>query len=588
MKSFTTSALAISTALALGAVACSDEGTSSGMASGPHPAATTTQALTDCDGNESTDFTIVDAAITDAQTWSGTVYVAGEVTAASEALLTIEPGTQVIMAQDARLDFATNANATLDASGTLAKPVKFCGEVKRAGSWAGLALGATAEAASRLENVVISDAGKAEEAALTLEGAAMLHAVAVMNAAGDGIHAVDFAENSAEVSVRGSAGASVVLTADDALAHFPSEVTLSGNGDDRVRLRFDELSLDATLSTDVAYVQEGSLAVKGGAVLTMEAGVEYDMDSDASLEIGVGGEQATAFFLGTENAKVTISGSNETSGSWQGIVIGDTASSESFLANVEIRHAGGGEHAALEIDSAITIDHVLVADSDHGVSIDASGLSAESSGLTVTGTASVPLQLEANALVSLPADCALSGNADGRIAVAAGAIASSGAVVNLGLPYEISGDIQITNAASVSIEPGVEFVMADDSQFTVGADGSGVTLTAAGTADATIVFRGETDEPGAWYGMLIESNVSASSSLSHIEIRNAGGGDLALGSALTLETSVAVSDSAFVDSSGSGILKVETDDSDYASQNTFVGVETEVAVAASAALDELN
>lgn len=569
---------------ACGLTACS--GDASDDANPGDPNGSNSSAITSCDGSSTSDFTLIDENITEDATWSGTVYVEGAVKAASGAVLTVEPGTQVVMAQDSSLDFATEADAALMANGSQSKPVQFCGEQAEAGYWAGVALDAAGR--SHLENVLIANAGQAEGAALTLNGPATLQQVEVNGSAADGIHASDFAEASSDVVVKGNAAIGLVLTAEQALAHMPSEIEFSGNTDDRVRVRFETIEQDVSVpALDVAYVQEGALKVKNSATFELQAGVNYLFDTAASLEIGAEGESATALFLGSEDNPVICGGAEDTSGYWQGIMLMPSASIDSMLSHVEIRHAGADGHAALDAQAAITVDHVLVSESETGVRVGHDGLSADSDGLEVTGTAGVPLQVEANALVNLP-QAKLSGNADDRVMVEGGEISSSGTIVDLGVSYAVMGDLDTVDACALNIEPGVVFVMADDTRFTVGADGSAASISAEGTSEAMIEFRGASDDAGAWYGITIGSNVTADSSLQYCEIRDAGGDGLLLGAALTLETAIEVSDSVFVNSAGNGILKLSTDDSDYASANTFTDVQTEVGVTTEAALEELH
>jgi hypothetical protein len=537
-----------------------------------------------CDGSAVEEVTVIDTDIVEDQTWSGVVYVQGEIAAASDVVVAIEPGTQVVMAAASQLDFDTNAEAVLQAVGTEQQPIQLCGEVAEAGSWGGLVLGELADAASQLEHVVITHAGAADGFALTLNGAASLRDVVVAESAGGGVLAVDFAADSENVSIESNAGIAAVLTTDAALDHLPQGGEITANGDNSVHLRFDEIAADVTVpAIDVPYVQEQDLAVTNDAVFTLEAGVDYRVADDASLSIGAEGEGATALFLGTAENSVSIQGLSEVSGSWDGIVVGEGASIESLLSHVDIQHAGADANLALDVSSQITLDHVSVTNSDTGIGIGAEGLSDESAALSVSGALGVPLELAANALVSLP-EVEFSDNGEAAILVEAGAISSSGVIANLGLPYAVQGDIDTTEGSSVTIEAGVEFVMAEGSQIEIGADGSEATIVADGSADAMISFHGESAGAGVWQGIVIGSAVSAESSFDYVEIRDAGGGSLA--AALTLESAIEVTNSSFVDSEGSGILTLTADATDYASANTLTDVEVAVATAASAELPQ--
>jgi hypothetical protein len=531
-----------------------------------------------CDGSAVDEVTVVDSDITESQEWSGVVHVQGEVTAAADAIVTIAPGTHVVMGAGSQLDFDSSAEAALHAIGTQHEPIHFCGEQPEVGSWHGLALGGLAEGESHLEHVVIAHGGDADGFALTLNSAALLRDVVVTQSAGGGVKAVDFSDDCEDVSIEGNAGVAAVLASDAALAHFPQGAEISANGDDSVHLRFAEIALDATLhAIGVAYVQEQDLYVTNGAVFTLEAGVDYLMGPGAELAVGAEGELATALFLGTEENPVTIHGTTEASGAWQGISIGAGASAPSTLRHVEILHAGADAHAALDLESQITIDHVTVGDSHTGVYIGAEGLSDASQSLTVSGVLGAPIHLAANALVSLP-DCEFSDNGESVIIVEPGAISSSGVVADVGLPYAVLGDLSTTEAATVTIEAGVQFLMAEDSHFAIGADGSEATIVAQGESDAMIRFHGAHAGAGVWQGIVVHGNVTAESSFDFVEIRDAGGGSRA--AALTLESGIEVTNSSFVASDGCGILKESSDGSDYTSANTFLDVEVAVATSA--------
>jgi hypothetical protein len=241
------------------------------------------------------------------------------------------------------------------------------------------------------------------------------------------------------------------------------------------------------------------------------------------------------------------------------------------------------------VEASITLTEVSVTESSTGVHIGSQGLSAQSAGVTIDTTSGATLQVAANALLSLPADCQLSGDGEQNIVVEGGTITASGTIEDLSMPYAVEGSIDVNAGAELSIQPGVEFVMADHSQFSIGADGSAASIVAEGSSDAMIVFRGETDAAGSWVGLSIGSNAAAESSLQYIEIRNAGEAMVEgeMGAALTLEASVEVSNSVFAESPGCGIMAPAADESDYASVNTFVDVQTEVAASAEGALDPL-
>jgi hypothetical protein len=530
-----------------------------------------------CDGGQADpdEVTVVDSDITGDQHWSGTVHVRRSIAASAAATLTIEPGTQIVMAPGTELDLSASSDAMLSARGSDEEPIQFCGESPEAGSWNGVTLGGSGEAVSELAHVTIAHAGASDGYALVLTHAAAIDDVEISLGGGGGVYAVDFAEGSAALSITDCAGTAVVLAADAALAHFPAGGEISGNTDNGVHLRFDSIRVDAALEAGVTFVQEEDVAVENGAVLTLNAGVDYRIAAEADLVVGADGEAGTLLCLGSEEAPVSISGEVRGSGSWGGIVLAEGTSNGSLLAHVEIRHAGHDGHAAVDANAAVKLDHVLVADSDAGLHIGAAGLHEDSSAITLENVVAGELIVDANALVDLP-ECDFVGDEDARVSVQGGVMSDSGVVLDLGVPYAVKGDLETEGDVHLSIAPGVEFEMAEGTEFSVGSDGAEATLVAVGSADAMIAFRGETAVAGSWDGIVIGANVTADSKLDHVEIQHAGGG-LLFAAALTLQTDISVSNSSFADSEGCGILKLDSDETDYVSTNTFTNVGVEVA-----------
>lgn len=559
----------------------SGEPTSPDVVTEPRPTETTGDFdafhLSTCDGGQADpdDVTVVDSDVTGDQHWSGTVHVRGSIAASAAAALTIEPGTQIVMAPGSELDFGASSDAVLSARGSESEPIHFCGENPEAGSWNGITLGGSTEAVSELEHVTIAHAGTSDGYALVLTAAAAIDDVEISLGGGGGVYAVDFAEGSAALSVTDCAGTAVVLAADAALVDFPAGGEISANSDDGVHLRFDSIRVDAALEAGVTFVQEEDVSIENGAVLTLNAGVDYRVAAGADLVVGADGETGTLSCLGTEDAPVSISGEIAGSGSWGGIVLAEGTSKSSLLAHVEVRHAGHDGQAAVDAQAAVKLDHVLVADSDAGLHIGAAGLHDDSTAITFENVVTGELIVDANALVDLP-ECDFADDEDARVSVEGGVMSDSGAVLDLGVPYLVKGDLETEGDVQLTIAPGVEFEMAEGTEFGVGSDGARATIVAVGTADAMIAFRGETAAAGSWDGIVIGANVTPDSKLDHVEIQHAGGG-LLFAAALTLQTDISVSNSSFVDSEGCGILKLDSDETDYVSTNTFTNVGVEVA-----------
>lgn len=551
-----------------GAVACSSDDDAPGDGG---DLGTGAQAIT-CDTREAAQATtVVDADIDSDTTWSGVVFVEESVDV-HDATLTIEPGTSIVMGADAELSFGGNGGtARLAAAGTSAAPIRFCGREEEAGYWGSLRLREDVATDSVLSHVLVSDGGgvATHDAAVSFEGAVRIDNLQVKNSGQVGVYAERFAENSQRLSIEGSVGAAVVLDGTAAVTHFPRGGAISDNGEDVVRLTFTEIDEDTSFhALAVPYVQVNAVAAHE-ATLVFDAGTEYQFAAGAGLELGADGSVTTISVNGTEAEPVVLRGEIADAGSWTGIAIRGNVSTDSALHHLEISHAGGSDSAALHIQSAITVDHVAVKDSEEGVRIDAQGLKAGSTALSVTRTGAPPLVVAADALVSLPQGGSFSGNEEDYIAISGGDYTAVGTVVDLGVPYRVLGTIETQGGSSLTLAPGTEFVMAEDTTIHVGADGGSATFAAEGTADAPIRFIGLEAEAGYWGGVELGSNMASSSRLSYVEIRHGGGGTM--GACLRLSSTVEVANSTFGNCAGFGLLHETSDISDYAASNTFEG-----------------
>ena len=313
-------------------------------------------------------------------------------------------------------------------------------------------------------------------------------------------------------------------------------------------------------------MQDGNVDVNGGLELTYDAGVDYRFTADASLEVGWNSSDPSLFVNGTEADPVVFRGVNAEQGYWDGIIIRGNVLSNTTLSHVQILHAGANM-PALTVSALVTLDNVSLEDCGTGARIDEQGVSEDSQNLSITGTAGVPLTVPPNALVSLPEGGDFTGNDIDTIAVEAGSYSETGVVPNLGVPYLVMGDID-TNASSMTLTAGTDFLMSADSSIEFGWNSSEATIVAVGTADAPIRFTGTDETPGFWEGLIVRSNVLSASRFEYVEIGHAGGAGTT-GAALRLDTPLTVENCTFFSSSGYGILATASDPNDYTSSNTF-------------------
>ncbi len=526
-------------------------------------------ALTGCGSRSVLGATVIDDTISTSQTWSGTVYVQGEVRVVEGAVLAIEPGTHIIFAADAQLDVGWNSGAaTLLANGTEAAPITFCGQAGDPGYWKGLLIENNVTSNSVLEHVLISDAG-GEAQALLVNAEVKLSDVRVESSDQVGVRASTFGDSSARLSVSGTEGVPVVLTSAAALSPFPVGGLFIDNTENTVHLDFTDISgLTAFRDPSIPYVVENAVDVTDGADLTFEAGVELRFAADAGLDIGWNSGDVVLNVAGTATQPVEFRGVSEEPGFWAGIAIRTNVRTSSVVSHLLLRNSGGGDEGALRIESKIQLRDVQLAQNEVGAWIGAQGLAAGSTNLSITSTEAVPLTVRPDALITLPAGGSYTGNSVDQIAVEAGDFTVSGTVPNLAVPYRVLGDIDTVQDSSMTIAAGTHFVMTADSDIEFGWNGGSATVLARGTAATPIQFSGVDATAGFWQGLTVGSQVLSSSAFEYVAIADAGP------NCLTLQREVSVTNSSFTRCESYGISTVPTDLLDHTLTNTFTGMGT--------------
>ncbi|HET9953964.1 MAG TPA: hypothetical protein VFQ61_05655 [Polyangiaceae bacterium] len=535
--------------------------TSSGEAGAGGGTDTPPVELFDCDLRSTTGAQLIDEDVSTNTTWSGTINIRRNLRVVEGATLTIEPGTHIVMGPDSMIEFGWNTNAaTVKAVGTAEKPIRFCGEQGDPGFWSGISVGSNVTSNSQLSHVLISDAG-ADEAALTLASNIEITDVQIRNSEKDGVHAVDFSEGSAQLSVEGAQGTAVVATHADAIDRFPLGGTFSNNQNNLVALDFGSIETDVTFAdVGIPYQHEGTLQIRKAKVV-IDPGVTILMGADAFLDVGWNTNAGTLTAVGTPEAPIVFRGVEEQSGFWAGILIETNVTTNSSLSNLEIWHAGGNDQYALEVRSPINIDDVRLSDNDQGAFIGADGVSDDSKNLSITRTKKVALTVEPNGLIALPQGGDFTGNDTDEVQIQGGNFEVSGTIPNLGVPYRVLGDIS-TRKASMTLTAGTKFIMSADSGIEWGWNGNEATIIAVGTAAKPIQFVGADPVSGFWKGLTVGTNALSSSKFDYVEVSH---GSTAC---LSLNSSVPVTHSSFSQCEW-GILHKTGDARDYAATNTF-------------------
>lgn len=578
--------------LALGLAGCGDSGqgasepdssstggatgatssSSGSLTSGGSESGDTTQAplpsLGSCDRG-ATPTMVVGGTVEQDTTWSGVVLVESDF-AIHGATLTILPGTQILVAPGQGIHVSRNfAPGAILSRGSAQAPILFCGTVGVAGAWKGLRIGEAAVANSELAFVGIEDGGNEDHPALWLESSILVQELQINRAAADGVRAANFGAGSANLVVTG-ARRPVVLSSSEALNHFPRGGRLVGNTQDVVALSYQEfVGKQVMHRLDVPYLQTEDVVVEKNASWEIGPGVRYLVEVDKGLSTQSFGDAAIKF-VGEAANPVVIEGVSPVPGSWKGLFVHSSTSSDSLLKFVTIRHAGVDNHRALDIGRKILVQDVSIEDAQTGYHIGSDGLAPSSMRLSAKNIARYPISAAPQALLTLPFDGSFSGNSQNHIRVIEGTITRTGTIPKPPMPYRVAGNMTISQGAQVTLTPGTVFEIDVDVELVVGDNGDRSTLKAIGTASEPILFRGSNPVPGHWRGIAMRFQTASDTRFRFVHISDAGGsGDHGL---LDIYEPIHVNDCRFSNSSAWAIGKWNSIERDYLPTNQFENI----------------
>ncbi len=525
----------------------------------------------DCGGRDVSSAAVVSSDVAGEQRWSGTVFVKGMVNVRGH--LTIAPGTNVIVDANGGLDFSwTSSMTTLTAEGTAEQPIRFCGAREQAGYWRSLIFEGGVSSDSVLRNALIADAGAAD-AALVVVAPIRIEDVQVRSSGADGARIANLGQESRALSVQGSAGSALVLTTELAINRLPLGGSFVDNQENVARIRLDSYR-DALEfhALGIPYLQEKSVEVSAPH-LTFDAGVEYRFAIDTSLELGWNANATTLSVNGTEAAPVLFRGAESRPGYWSSILVDRSVAPDSVISHAKISDGGSLDKFAVSVAAPIQLEDVVLEDNENGLFVARYGLQPTSRNLTITKTSkSPPLTVDPDALITLPTGGSFSGNGSDVISLRAGDYHGRGTVPKFDVPYRVDGAVRTMKDSVLKLTPGTTFLMTAEGSFEISWNAQPTTFIAVGTEREPIVFRGATERAGFWSGLYINGATTSDSALEYVEIGH-GGLDAENRADLILGRALSIKNCRFYESSGYGILKRASDETDYTLMNEFQAVE---------------
>lgn len=319
----------------------------------------------------------------------------------------------------------------------------------------------------------------------------------------------------------------------------------------------DATVFDVNMNEGEAASLAGAYRVTGGrrivqaeVAIDIAPGTVFFIENDSWVAFH---GSATVHAGGTADAPIMFCPINPTPGSWRGVELDDSIASDSSLEHVRIEHAGGGDQAALRIETEARLSHVAVVGSSD-IGIRAEGLSEGSEAITSIDNALEPLRLTGHrAITNLP-DGTYAPNGVERIIVQ-GFDNQSVTFHDRGIPYfQQENSIAFGSTSdppTVVFEAGVEYQFQFDANMQIG--GSEATILCQGTEDAPVVFTsdGDAGPPGAWQGIRLSVGTLSNTTFNHCHFRYGG----VAGSAnLRLSAAAVVQNSHFEGSAGAGIM----------------------------------
>lgn len=494
--------------------------------------------------------------------------------------LSMQPGVEITFASGSGL--AIGQNGVLQAIGTAEEPILMQGQTAMPGEWSGLAFVGSPSSNNRLEYVTVMHAGGSSfgnAGAITLSGGSRLQVSASVLAdnAGVAVSAADTSQVSLdsttvegnEAALRLAAGTVEGVAADNTFDANDSNVAVVTGG---------SVQADATWhAIGIPFHPESHLQIE--AALTLEPGVSIAMAQEARINVRVEGQLNA---MGTEAAPVTFTGQQAEVGYWAGLSVA-SKSSNNVLDGCLVEYGGGdnwtgnGDSAGmvyLEADSKLTVRNSVLRNSVHYA------VRAER-GADLGGFEGNHIENNARTVIvepdqgrSIAPDNVFENNAEQKVRVVFGntdRIETAQTWSALAVPWLVMDRFYVE--APWTIEAGTTIEFAQDASAIVR---NGGTITAVGTADATIVFTGAEGLAGFWKGLEV-ATLSADNQLEHAVVEYAGadgwtgGTDREAAFYVSAGGVLSLSETVIRESAGNGIL-LATDGSVTCSSVTFEGI----------------
>lgn len=427
--------------------------------------------------------------------------------------LTIMPGVRIEFAQGAR--FIVSSGGVLKAIGTAADTIRFVGSQSTAGHWEGIEI-ASASPLNELTYVEIAHGGANSWAGLWVwSGAAVkvTHSL-IRNSSTVGVENTGSLSGWAENVLRDNAVAGLDLAANTIRHLDAASVYAGGSTPYALKVTGSAVGTAGTWpKTDKPYLMAASPTLS--AEIVVQPGVEMAFEQNQRLIVASGGSLKAA---GLVADTIRMYGTQSTAGFWEGVEV-SSASTTNELTYVEIADGGANSWAGLWVWSGanMKVTHSLIRNSATS-GVENSGSLAGWSENTLRDNIVAGLEMTGETIRYLDAGSTYAaGSTPYAVKIAgSGAVNTAGTWPKTDKPYLV--EVSPVLNAGLTIAPGASLWFTQDQRLIVASGGS---LTAEGTVNDTITFRGVQEMAGFWEGIEV-SSLSASNSLDYVTLGHGG------------------------------------------------------------------
>lgn len=296
------------------------------------------------------------------------------------------------------------------------------------------------------------------------------------------------------------------------------------------------------------HLIKGTVYVRDGAILTIEAGAIIKFAANASLII----QTNSGLIADGTTATITFTGEAANKGYWRFIQYNEDAlSSNCKLINCIIEYGGGysASSASLVINNNATIKNCTIRNSSsNGVSI-APAARPEFTGNTITLNDASPIIANFTSATSIGTGNYAGNNKD-FIELDTGTIKENATFLKHDVPFRLNSTNSI-ESATLTIEAGASFLMNSNAGIMVKTNGG---LRVNGTEIDSVHFTGFAEQKGYWRYIYFESNALAANCQIDYCIMEYGGGYSSSSAILNIFNNATVTNSNIRNSSSHGVI----------------------------------